>query len=90
MKTIKLQTGAFPSRDIMRKVIEHPAHGATISVMRAHIRVLDALDKLEAAATELQLEDQDHATLVNAVSATTFTVANRDLLSVIEDIVNAK
>jgi hypothetical protein len=38
----------------------------------------------------LSLEDADHATLVSAVNAMQFAVANKHLLGLIDDILNAK
>lgn len=89
MKSIKLRDlPGLKTVDIIRAVIERPSQGATISALRAGCRVLDALDK-NTSAESLNLEDADHTVLVNAVNAFTFGMVSRDLLAVVDDVINA-
>ena len=91
MKLIPLRE--FPalglkSTEVIKSVIERPAQGATVATMRAGVRVLDALEK--SGSDQLILEDADHAALVSAVNNFTFGMVTRELLAIIDDILNAQ
>lgn len=93
MKLIPLRE--FPglkTAEIIRTVIERPAQGATVATMRAGVRVLDAIERLQINANpdRLLLEDNDHATLVSAINGFTFGMVSKDLLTIVDDVVNAQ
>lgn len=88
MKLIPLRE--FPgltTAEIVKTVTER-TQGALVSEIRARVRVQDALAK--APVDGFLLEDGDHKTLVDAVNAFPFGMANRDLLTIIDDILDAK
>lgn len=89
MKLIPLrETETFKTIDVIKTVIERPSRGAGIAAIRSGVRVLDALD--QASKTELCLEDSDYAVLVGSINEFTFAIVSRDLLAVLDDIINAK
>lgn len=89
MKQIALRTGDFKTTDIIKTVIERSGSGGiAVDEMRARCRVLDALDK-PSASGPLLLEDADHKTLVTALKGFAFGMASRELLAIIDDILNA-
>lgn len=67
-----------------------PSNAITIEEMRRRVRVMDAIDAaLEASADKLVLEEADHQMLKQAVSTFPFSVAHKDLLAILDDVVNA-
>lgn len=96
MKLIPLRE--FPGLktiDILKAVIERPSQGAGVAAIRAGCRVLDALETGVHPAggvtpAGLVLEDADHAFLAKAVGGFTFGVVSKDLLTVIDDVLNAE
>lgn len=91
MKLVPLRdTPGLKATDIIRTVIERPSMGAGVAELRARCRVLDALDKAPAGAASLTLEDADHATLAKAVNGFAFGIATKDLLTIVDDILEAK
>jgi len=76
--------------EIIKAVLERPAQGVNVGELRARCRVLDALDKVPQAATEMLLEDADHDTLKRAVNTFVFGLASKELLAVVDDILEAK
>lgn len=92
MKLIPLRE--FPglkTTEIIRTVIERPAQGATIATMRAGCRVLDTLERhpYGHANRGLLLEDADHAALVTAINGFTFGMVSKDLLTILDDVIDA-
>jgi hypothetical protein len=90
MKLIPLRE--FPglkTAEIIKTVIERPAQGATVASMRTGVRLLDALEK-NADAERLLLEDADHAALIAAINSFTFGMVSKDLLTIVDDVINAK
>lgn len=89
--------GGIKSLGIIRQVLEiapppgpgRPG-GIDVGSMRARCRVLDALDAVAPDATELRLEDADHAMLVRAINDFPFGVANANLLKVLDGVLEAK
>lgn len=90
MKTIQLRESPIKTIDVIRPVIERPPQGANIGEIRARCRVLDALDALAPDSAALMLEDADYATLARAVNGFQFGMASKDLLAVLDDILEAK
>jgi hypothetical protein len=91
MKAIPLrESPGLKTSEIIKTVLERPAQGVNIGELRARCRVLDALDKVPPDATRFYLEDADHETLVRAVNAFTFGIATKDLLVIVDDILEAK
>lgn len=89
MKVIRLkELPGLKTTDIIRAVIERPANGCGLTELRDRCRILDALDKSPPDATALDLEDADHETLVRALNTFQFGMATRDLLSILDDILN--
>jgi hypothetical protein len=90
MKLVVLrEQPGLKSVEIIRTVIERPANGASVSELRARCRVLDALDKALSGAASLTLEDADHATLAKAVNGFQFGIATKELLTIVDDILEA-
>jgi hypothetical protein len=91
MKLIPLRNvPGLKATEIVRAVIERPSNGASVSELRARCRVLDALDKALPGAASLTLEDADHATLAKAVNGFQFGIATKELLTIVDDILEAK
>lgn len=90
MKTIQLRESPIKSVEIIRPVVERPPQGANVGEIRARCRVLDALDALTPDSLVLTLEDADYATLTRAVNGFQFGLASKDLLAVLDDILEAK
>src|ERR1700716_4176736 len=89
MKLIPLRE--FPglkTTEIIKTVIERPAQGTTVAAMRTGVRVLDAIEK-NADPEGLLLEDADHAALVPAINGFPFGMLSKDLLTLIDDVINA-
>jgi len=89
MKTVQLRTeGRFKSTDVFRQVIDtSPQKPLSVDEIRKRCRVLDALDKANGI---LELEDIDHLTLKLAIQDFPFNVADRTLLQIIDDVLEAK
>ena len=91
MKQIPLRDfNGLKTIDVIKNVIERPAGGATIAAMRSGVRVLDAIEKIGAGKDRLLLEDADHGALVNALNSFTFGMVSKDLLTIIDDVLQAK
>jgi len=84
-----LELPGLKTTEIIKAVIEHPPGGANAASMKAGVRVLDALDK-SVTPTGLLLEDADHALLAKEVAAFPFNIRSKDLLTIIDGIVEAK
>lgn len=89
MRAITLHTFAdVNSAEVIKAVISRPAQGATIDAISLGCRVLDAIDR-NAGATTLSLEDADHAYLVGVLKEFRFGMVSRDLLTIVNSILNA-
>jgi uncharacterized Fe-S cluster-containing radical SAM superfamily enzyme len=76
--------------DVLREVVRQPLdrqRGVSIVEMRQSIRVLDAL---EAANGTLQLEDADYLHLKAKLEGMQWTLVDRRLLQLIEDVLGAE
>lgn len=88
MKTIILRAaGTHTSKAILTQVVSlSPESRIGIDEMRRRCRILDALEKSDG---QLLLEDADHETLRKAIEAFPFQIAHRDILAVIDDVMQA-
>ena len=78
-------------KEMLTILMESPANpqeGATISEIRKSIRVLDALEKADDNA--LQLEDADFDYLLQRVRGAKFTSNNKVFIDFVEDIEEAE
>lgn len=90
MKHIELKVlGPEPAisyRDVLVEVVRRPSNpqaGIGIEEMRNSIRVLDALD---ASNGTLELEDADYELLKSKLLSMPWSVADRRILTLIEDV----
>ncbi len=91
MKAIPLrESPGLKTSEIIKTVLERPAQGVNVGELRARCRVLDALDRVPPEATRMYLEDADHDTLVRAVNTFVFGLASKELLVIVDDILEAK
>lgn len=92
MKLIPLRQTSLGLKtlDIIQAVMQQPSPGQGIDVatLRARCRVLDAVE-VQASGDKLHLEDADYDTLKNAVLRFQFGLASKDLLGIVDDIVEA-
>lgn len=89
MKAIPLRTEPMKSVDVFRQVLgQSPRDPLTVEHIRARCRVLDRLDACEGDVIEL--EDEDAKTLSKALNSFPWAIANRDILRIIDDVINAK
>lgn len=78
------------TRDILAMVASQGGGNAVrADDMRKRVRILDALDRDEKGPG-LVLEDADHAVLRSLVADFPFSGASRDLLTIIDDVLDAK
>jgi hypothetical protein len=89
MRRIPLRsTGAFDSRTVLAQVAGTSAAKAIgIGEMRRRVRILDALDA--AAGEDVLLEDADYDALRAAIGEFPFALAHRDLLRIVDDVLEA-
>jgi hypothetical protein len=66
-----------------------PGQGFDLIEMRSRLKVID---RLEGAGTDffVDLEDAEHATLKRALEQSSFVLADRGLLAIIDGVINAK
>lgn len=89
MKSVPLREfSGLKTTEVIKGVIERPPRGATISSMRSGVRLLDAMEK-NTDKENLILEDADHAALVSSINEFSFGLVSKDLLTILEDILNA-
>jgi hypothetical protein len=87
MKAIPIRSeGDVTTVAIVRGVVEAAPNGINVAQMRSRIRILDALDK---ASEAILLEDADHAVLAEAVNGALWTKADRNVMRIIDDILEA-
>lgn len=67
-----------------------PGKGITFAEMGKRIRIIDAMEKVNGEAVELQLEDADHELLVRLITVFPFGIADRELHEIISDVIAAK
>lgn len=90
MKRVTIRTGLrHSSRDVFHTVLEHsPQRALDVGEIRKRVKVLDLIDA--AQGDSVVLEDADHGTLKGALEGFPWQVAHRELLSVIDDVLEAK
>lgn len=92
MKRICLrEAGDYKTTEVLRQVAgASPQRAMSPDEMRKRIGILDALDAIKPGAEAFDLEDAQHALLVDALNAFPWGVANRDLLRIIDDVIEAQ
>lgn len=88
MKKIKyMQHGPFNTRDLVTVTVgQSPQQGIKIEEMRRRIRILDAF---EAGKDFAILEEEDFKLLKTILEEFPFSVANKDLFTSLEEIINS-
>ena len=90
MKSIPLKDlGELRYADILKEVVRRPLdpqRGADITEMRQSIRVLDAL---ETANGTLELEDSDYAHLKEKLERMQWSVVDKRLVQLVDDVLGA-
>jgi hypothetical protein len=79
--------GQWDTRSVLKQVMNIAPRGMLLDEMRQRIKVMDMLD--EAARTEIGLDEDQFKLVAAAVKAFPFNVAHRDLLAVIDGILDA-
>ena len=92
MKRIQLRKeGKNQSAPTFRAIMEHsPQKPLSVAEIRARVKVLDKLDALDPDADTLVLEDAEHVTLKKGVEEFPWQQASRELLELIDDVLEAK
>lgn len=91
MRSIPLRTTPIKSVDLLRQVLENsPREPLSVDAIRRRCRVLDKIDDCVVDADCLVVEDAEHSTLMHAVESFPWSVANRDILRIIDDVKEAK
>lgn len=78
----------FTTAKLIKQVCETSMQGMNITQMRSRIRVLDAVEA--AGESDILLEDADFSVMTEAINAMQWALADRNLLAVIDGILNAK
>ena len=96
MKKIILKTLDAPDNSppieyasVLREVVRRPLNaqqGIQIAEMRQSLRVLDAID---ASNGTLELEDADYALLKEKINAMPWSMADRRIIELVDDVNNA-
>lgn len=94
MKVIKVRQpendkGSIGTISIIREAASVAVNGMNITQMRSRIRILDAIEEAKNNK-ELFLEDADYSTLSEAINSMQWVRADKFILSIIDDILNAK
>jgi hypothetical protein len=81
--------GPYKAKEVFTTVLAgHPSHGMMdVDNMRKRIKLMD---KLDAANGSWHLEDAEHEFFAATIKTFPFGVANRDLLSIIDNALGAK
>lgn len=92
MKTFpkrNFENSHFSTLNVLTQVCSHPGAGQSLNVdqLRKRIKILDAVEK-EGDAVEL--DAKLHEELVVMLNNFQFATAHRDLLTVIDDVMNAQ
>lgn len=91
MKRITIRNGDnVKSVDIFRNVLSVNQQGMSIDDIRKRIRILDVIDELDESDTFMDLEDLDYLTLKNAIQTQKWVIADRNLLRIIDDVLEAE
>ena len=92
MRRIKLRHGGKnPSLPTFKAVLEiSPQKPLSVADIRARVRVIDAIEEADEQNDTLVLEDAEHQTLKRAVEDFPWQQASRELLELIDDVLEAK
>lgn len=80
MKTIKFETESAAVTEILTAVITQVPNGANIAEQRRRMRLLDALEEMDASV--LTLEDADFSLMKVIYDAFPFRVVHKDILAI--------
>jgi len=92
MKYVKLRVYSdVKSTDIFTMAVKFspPNQGVSIEEMRRRVRVLDAFEA-NKDPVGITLEDADHETLVQALKSVPWTVSSKEVLTIVDDALDAK
>lgn len=93
MKHIVLRAEPIKTLDLLSQILQQsPREPLNIDAIRRRCRVLDMIEKHQAnpsPADMLALQDLDHVTVMQALNSFPFSVANKPLLQIIDDIEGA-
>lgn len=88
MRYIELKkVGNWDTRSVLKQVMNIAGRGITVDEMRKRIKIMDMLD--EMVRLSLDVEDEQFKLIVAAVNSFPFGVAHKDLLAVIDGILEA-
>lgn len=92
MKRVQLRIGGKnQSAPTFKLIMEHsPQRPLSVPEIRARVKVLDALERLDDGADSIVLEDAEHATLKKGVEDFPWQQASREILDIIDDVIEAK
>ena len=76
---------------VLKTILGAPApQGINIAGIRTRVRLLDKLEFVPVDAVSFELEDADHSDLSHILSGHTYGAASRELLAIIDDVLQAK
>jgi len=78
--------GVWDTKSVLQQVVNTNPRGMLLDEMRRRIAILDLL---EAAKVHLLLEDRDHTFVCDALRNFAWGVAHRDLMAVIDHVLEA-
>lgn len=94
MKLIPLavKAGPFPSVEVLRQIIgASPTKAIEIDQFRRRCRMLDQLESAVAEnAPHLLVRDEDYAVLKEAAQTFPWAIANKDILTTLDCVLDAK
>lgn len=91
MKFIPFRTfSEFKTRDLLRIVATQCQNGARVDELRKRVRLLDAVEAAPDDAAGIEIEDADQELMARLMSEYPWALASRDLLTIIDDVVQAK
>jgi hypothetical protein len=80
--------GDFTTAKLLQQVCETSINGMNLTQMRSRIRVLDAVEA--AGDGDIMLEDADFNTLSEAINSQQWALAKKQLLVIIDGVLEAK
>ena len=92
MKIIKLRKDkVFSTLSIITSIIgSSPTNSINVEEMRKRVHILSEIENADKNDEDLTLENDYYELLKRSVNTFPFSVANRDLLTIVDDILNAE
>jgi hypothetical protein len=88
MRYIELKkVGQWDTRSVLKQVMNASPRGMLLDEMRKRIKIMDALD--EMARISLDVDEEQFKLLVGALSNFPFGFAHKDLLTIIDGVLEA-